>query len=255
MKKTILATAVLSALSFPAFAGWEVSAGIERFQWKEYDPVDGSQLLKESGPRYVLGLAGSQDKDAGAVLGYRGKFFFGRVNYDGQTWGGTPVATDTIYLGTDHQGRVAMRVPGSGYRVDYFGAIGYRAWVRDLESTDAVIGYTENWSFPYAGVGVSVSEPKGRGWHGEAMLLRPIWVRERVELGDGVTLKPKNRLHLSLEAGYRFGGAWDVSAYYEYRKFGQSDVKPLTIIGFPVTGVLQPKSREDVLGVRLSYSF
>ena len=259
LRKTIMSVAVVSALgaSPVALAGIEYHAGVERFEWTETAP-GGGRLLKESGPRFVFGSAAEQNKTEGLLFGGRGRVFFGGVDYDGQTWGGTPVSTDTNYLGGDFQGRVMWRIPRDGYRADLFGALGYRLWVRDLESTNTAQGYVEFWRMPYAGVGAALSRPDGRGFYGEALLGKPFSVRNKAFLAnagfDGdVTLKPDGKLLLRIEAGYRWA-PWFVSAYYEQVRFDVSPVEMASIGGTPVP-VFQPESKESTLGLKVGYRY
>lgn len=259
-KSTILAVSIAAAFlggASAAFGASELSAGLERFEWTETAP-GGARILKESGPLFVLGGRWEQDKDQGLVLGLRSHAFFGSVDYDGQTWGGAPVATDVNYLGAGFEGRAIWRIPSGGWRADLFGALGYRLWVRDIESTYSAVGYAEGWRAPYAGIGIALSEPGEKGFYGEALVGKPFSVRNKAFLTDAgfdgdVTLKPEGKLFVSLEAGYRFSSL-AIAGYYRQVRFGESGAETASLGGMPVL-VFQPESEEKTLGARLSYRF
>src|SRR4051794_9224783 len=68
---------------FPALARAELtlSAGVDYLNWSETTTPE----VTESGLMYVLGLAYTQNRDAGALFAYRGKLWGGKVDYDGAT--------------------------------------------------------------------------------------------------------------------------------------------------------------------------
>lgn len=250
-----LAAAASLWLAGAAAAETELHVGIERFEWVESAP-GGARLLEESGPRYALGASWTQDVSEGYGFGLRSGAFFGSVGYEGQTFGGTPVSTDTVYLGGSLEVRAFYRLPRDGWRADLFAALGYRLWARDLESTQAALGYVELWRVPYTGLGISAES--GSGLYGEAMAGAPFSARNKAYLSDAgfdgdVTLKPEGRLMLSLEAGYRRGNL-ALAAFYRRVEFDASDPETASFGGAPVQ-VFQPESREEVYGLRVGYRF
>ena len=112
MTKFILALLVLASagICVPARAQWVVSAGVEASLWKE----DSSPIgVKETGPLFVVGLDGMQRKDNGLLLAYRGKIYYGDVNYDGAQLDspGTPITGTTTCFGTLDEAQLRYRLP------------------------------------------------------------------------------------------------------------------------------------------------
>ncbi len=71
---------------------------IENFEWKEFN-TNGSQLLKESGPIYGIGISTKLEDVNLITAKFKGELFIGSIDYDGQTQAGTSVKTDTDYFG------------------------------------------------------------------------------------------------------------------------------------------------------------
>src|ERR1700719_3104824 len=96
--KCLLALIPAAFALLPAMARAEVTlnAGIDYLRWTESTTPE----VTETGPLYALGLAYTQDRDAGALFAYRGKVWGGAVDYQGATlFGATPVSSTTDYIG------------------------------------------------------------------------------------------------------------------------------------------------------------
>ena len=162
MKKIIGSVCVLFIIGLVTFIEpsvvfaadeYDVYAKIESFTWKEFD--GGSQLLKESGPIYGIGLSVKGDIFKSLTLKTRGELFMGSVDYDGQTQAGTPVETDTDYKGLKIEvdgGRKIIEKEESSF--EPFVGLGVRRWTRDIQSTGSAIGYEETWKSLYARLGI-----------------------------------------------------------------------------------------------------
>ena len=98
MKKVLL-TGVLALAGLGTANAVEVYLQPEYTTWKEY--IGGTQVVKESGMVYRLGLKGTVFNYKGIQLTGDGNFRLGSINYDGHTWGGAPVKTDTVYIGME----------------------------------------------------------------------------------------------------------------------------------------------------------
>jgi len=125
-----------AALSF----AFEVYVAPRYMVWEEYD-AGGDRLLREEGWLIALGVAGE-----GRLLRGSAEVYGGRLAYDGQTQGGTPVQTDTVYSGFRLQGGVGWDL---GEEIVFSPRLLYtlEGWVRDIRSTSYALGYREYWSY------------------------------------------------------------------------------------------------------------
>lgn len=247
---TIMSGTVL--FSTPAITADEVEVYLktESFTWKEFND-NGAQLLKETGVLYSLG--GLVKSDITKSLTFKGKseLFGGRVDYDGQTWGGTPVETNTDYFGFKTEGDVSWKFMERGKSfLRPFAGLGYRGWQRDLKSTDSAIGYRENWRSLYVRLGV-------RGDYvfieqlrisAETGIKLPIYNENEVDY-LGSTVKPGTEASVFAEVGLKWA-MLKVNVFYEGMRFSKSD--PVAVNGFQI---LQPESKADMLGVNIGMVF
>ncbi len=80
---------ILSANSVLAQWKWNLGFAPEYFYWQEND--GGAKLLDESGLRYGLDLSGKQIQIESWLWAADFKIYYGSVDYNGQTMGGTPL--------------------------------------------------------------------------------------------------------------------------------------------------------------------
>lgn len=247
---------LLAPRAAPAAEEWSLQFGVEDFRWREFD--GGTRLLEESGARYSLGigLESPVSPDALTVFGAEGKLYFGTVDYDGQacnilTGICVPSASETDYNGLMGEAWIARRHSrAGGGAFEVFGAMGIDAWTREIRSTAAASGGSEDWSVLYGRAGA--------GWRTGSYALRaglklPLAVKESTDFG--VDLEPKGRASLFFD----FTGnvhesarqSWAIGAFYDSYRFAESDhVIVSTNIG--LVEIWQPESHQDVLGLRLT---
>src|SRR5690348_14963280 len=179
---TILFLTSRSGLAQPALEKvnyeekWKLEFGPEYYYWQEND--NGKKLLDESGPRYALELSSKATLAKNWLTTVRFKIYYGHVDYNGQTQGGTPVKSTTDYYG----GLVDF---GTGYRwtsskgrhLDLMGRFGAEDWQRDLNGAG---GYGENWFPIYFRTGLETSREKA-GWTAALGVKIPIYTWQHVD--------------------------------------------------------------------------
>jgi hypothetical protein len=232
----------LAAMS-TAHADWSAGAGFENFRWQEST----APRVKESGLRWALDLGWTQTKDPGLSVAYQGEVYHGNVDYDGATlFGNVPISGETHYRGFKNELQAWYRTPG----LDYVLGFGWDHWDRDLSSAQ-----TETWNVGYARLGLATPAGVRQGFIGGAGVKYTVYTRENGNLQDigapsNPRLRPKGDFSAYATLGYRVNADWDVLAYYDSLYFKQSNVV--------VTGgiaVLQPRSRQDVVGLRVLRNF
>ena len=252
---------VLAAVSVPATAGWEVTGDLEHFRWEEQtDPS-----VTETGPRFGIGLGWSQDKAAGWRFAYRGRLYFGSVDYQGSNLfdPSLPISGTTDYSGFVNEGLLIYPFPGNAWGTEFVGGLVWDYWNRQLSPQQR-----EQYWVASLRLGLSFDRHATQGWFGGGGLKYPFYAREDAHLTEigfssNPTLEPKGQMSLYAEAGYRFGGRWSLTGYYDSYRFKESDPTPLLTNPFAPPGdpcrtgcqLLQPNSRVDSVGLRLHYGF
>lgn len=240
---------------------------IAYFHWRE--SFAGQSVLTEQGPMYGIDGAIALDllktKGAGTLtLKNKAGLFGGLVYYDGQTQAPSnlPVKTDVIYLGLKDELAIGWAVPlGDGY-LEPFAGLGYRWWVRDLQdsttsngtTTVKVNGSTETWQSAYTKLGATLSFPLSKDWRFfvEGGGKYPFYNSNSSDSAafGTITVRPEPRWSAFAELGAR-SKTLRPALFYEGYRTGQSAMVALT----PSSGVFQPKSDEDLVGVSVSYCF
>jgi hypothetical protein len=240
-----------------------VYAGIENdlylfaqsFTWKEF--LGNATLLEESGPLYGFGCSGKLGGDISQPFAFHYKVegFMGYIDYDGQTQTGTPLTSDTRYLGfkTELGGGWNIFAGESGFSFEPFAGLGYRWWLRDITDSSSGIGYgyEEIWRSYYGRLGIR-GEKESSGQFKifmEAAAIIPFYNENVVNLEDfglgTVTVEPGNVISLWAEAGLKFK-KFRFSVFYEGLRFSESDIQE---------GFYQPKSEADIYGVNMGFTF
>jgi hypothetical protein len=227
---------------------------VESFTWEEFS--GSSRLLEESGPLYGIGFTAKDDEIYEPLtLKFKGEGFFGSVDYDGQTQGGTPVTTDTDYVGfkAEIDGGWKFPIGEAGSSFEPFAGLGGRWWKRDIQSTSSAIGLEEDWSSYYGRLGIRGENisPNQLIIFIEVAAILPFKNENEVDfssIGIGqVTVEPENETSLWAEAGIKFKKL-RVSVFYEGLRFAESDkVGPFL--------VFQPESKADIYGANIGYVF
>ncbi len=205
----------------------------------------------------------TQDGDYGWLFAYRGKFYFGQVQYD--TYYQVthePVSTTTQYIGAAHEAQIFHRTDGANYQLDYVGGLGLDRWQRAIGNSQI-----EDFRIIYLRGGFNIDQPRhGAGLHGGGGLKYPVVTWEDAHLdsqgySSNPILKPGKDISLYAQLGYRINTRWDVVAYYDSWRFKQSPKVTATSTTEICNGILcvydiwQPKSNMDAFGLRVMYSF
>jgi hypothetical protein len=245
-----LASLVLASAS--ARAEWEANVKVERFRWAE----DTQPGVTETGPRFGLGVAWTQDRDSGWLAAWRGEIYGGAVEYNGAQLfpPNNPVTGTTEYTGFITELHALYRTGGGGAAL--LAGLGFDYWNRQLTSIQA-----EEWYVTFVRLGGEIGNRtrRGGGFFAGAGVKYPIYISEDAHLTDigfdsNPTLHPGRAPSLYGEIGYRFAEQWTLTGYYDSYRFGKSPEERVTAGGAPFI-VFQPASRVDTFGIRLHLHF
>ena len=250
--KRALAVALSTCAALTATSGaradWSVGGGFENFRWKEST----SPTVKESGLRWALDLTWTQSKEPGLSVAYNIKTYTGNVDYTGATLGsGTPISGETHYRGLTNEIQSIYRTTGSA---DFMLAAGWDHWNRKLSAAQ-----TESYDTLYVRLGGIIGAKVQQGFLASAGVKYPVYVRENAHLTDlgfrtNPRLRPRGTFSLYGSLGYRVNPSWDVIGYYDSFRFNQSNTVAVTN-GTSLFNVFQPKSRQDVVGLKVQHNF
>lgn len=256
--RKLLAFAVLM-FSLEAWAEWDAGAGLESYQWKEY-PSGYSGNPTERGPRLAAFVNWTQDRDAGALFGWRAKVYGGTVDYETfEILSGNPVSTETEYGGVSSEGQVMFRHGMGTYRMDQVLGLGLDTWRRSIRNGGG--HQVEDFSILFLRAGIRMQHGAADpGFHGELGIKYPVSTREDAHLDEwgytsNPTLSPKGALSGYAELGYRINARFDITAYYDSWRFDASDAVLVRDGSNNLWSVHQPRSWMDALGVKLLASF
>ena len=239
----------LAAASGAARAEWEANVKIERFRWAE----DTQPGVTETGPRFGIGAAWTQDRDSGWLFGWRGELYGGSVHYSGAELfpPNNPVSGTTEYTGIINELQAIHRFAGAAL----VAGLGLDYWNRQLTDVQK-----EEWWVTFVRLGGEYGIRARPGWFAGGGVKYPVYIVEDAHL-DGIfnqnpKLHPGRAPSLYAEVGYRFDRQWALTGYYDSYRFKQSPGEPVTRTsdGAPFI-VFQPESKADTFGLRLHLRF
>ena len=239
-----------------AHAQLTLSVGAEYLDWEE----DVSPTVEEQGLLFTFGVGYTQQRDEGLIFAYRGKLWFGSVDYTGATLlTKQPTTGTTGYLGLRNEAQARWRKPiqEGEYRMDLVGGLGIDAWRRELSSVQR-----EDYFVTYVRAGLEVDSDFERTWMYGLGIKYPIWVSEdahldRIGFDRNPELNPGGKISLYTHLGYRFRSQWAIVGYVDGYRFSRSNEVTTTEIakGFGSLTVYQPASDMLFIGLRLERRF
>lgn len=258
----VMMFSVTPALPVHAFEiGQEL--GVAYYTWKEYTSLG---TLKESGPIWTLGwtYASSLSPETRSLRGHaRIELFWGQVDYDtvalNLSTGATfPVNTDTRYLGLKLEWSAGWPIvlkstnKSDGEKliistVEPFVGLAFRFWDRVIENSSNAGGGIELYRNLYARLGVSATQALNESItiYGSVSADPMLWAQQEAGAGGLLSFNNGRRPGWEIEAGARFRKI-NIATYWQATRFGKSDV---------VSGFLQPKSNQDIIGIKFGYLF
>jgi hypothetical protein len=197
--------------------------------------------------------------DSKTMIRAEGRFAFGQVDYEGQTWGGTPVTQDNI---DDFamEGRLLLGPEWLGEDIlnTLYAGIGYR-YLNDDSSSDPG-GYERESNYYYIPIGYEVNTNIRAGWSlaGKVEFDYFIWGLQRTHLSDVGLLDVDN--HQDGGHGYRASlklqkrskdAVFVIEPFIRYWDIDDSDVE---YAGYDIY-VLEPANETTEYGVQLIWMF
>lgn len=245
-----LLVAVMLAMPMAAWAGpggGFVSLVLADFDYEEPD------VMEESGELYGVRGEGQLPVDR-ARLRFDGELLVGGTDYEGQTWGGTPVETET----GDRVINFGMRVVGRQEPVAPVIGIGYRYWEQDLRGPG---GYRRAHQYVYLPIGMEIGrEDTSQFWPPQVRLELRHLLNGHVESDLSDVERSFEDAKNDLDGGFglkaelvsSFDGAgrpWQLGMFVRYWEIDESDPEVVDLDG-QLTEVYEPENETRVVGLR-----
>ncbi|MEQ1882323.1 MAG: hypothetical protein ABL878_15290 [Burkholderiales bacterium] len=235
---------------------WAVGVGIEYFHWKE-DIINGLDVT-ETGQILTASLRYLQTRDAGLVLGYRGKLWGGRVKYEGSELHNPdiPLSGKSGYAGISNEAQVRWRSAGDHNRLDGVFGMGFDYWRRSL-----TVIQDEDWYVGYLRLGMESGMDDPGNWSAALGVKYPVWTRENAHLNKigfdtNPVLEPGYQISVYADLAYRLATDTQLVLYYDGFRFPSSEEKPINDLstGIPISGTVgQPSSTMSIIGIKLEH--
>lgn len=272
---TYLAGLLIVGTVLPVWAvEYRLEGDVAAYRWVE---DLGSIEVKESGPVFQFGgyVSAAPSKSAAAMT-LRGdlRVLVGQVDYEGfnqdlSTGALTPATTDTTYLGITPEVSVGLRQGVESGYLEPFVGLGYRWWWRDIGGNT---GYPEYYNLIYSRLGLRMEHEIAGNlkFHSTFSVDPVLWARETIDLTESAFLDSGGALvqgqRFTVKNGLRPGWTIEVglqqarvnlTGYWQAVRIDESNSVRCYDSVNPASrrSCFQPKSQQDIFGLRVGLSF
>lgn len=185
------------------------------------------------------------------------------VDYDGATWGGTPITgtSSTSFLRFQFNIGYTFPVKSNIFLSPYIG-YGYRSWERGLKGSSH---YDETYIWHYIPLGLSSHFILNEKWSIHPGLEARFMYEGSlsVEFNDpgynqlDFNLGNKTGFKIDVPIKYKINGPWFITGvpWYSNSKLGESEFETLTYNGVPIGLAQEPSSETNQFGFNLIFSY
>lgn len=246
---------------------FEVGVGLMDFDYVEYD-ANNVFLDGESG--LIPGVIMKLKTNKRIYYELEGSLYYNKVEYNGQTQGGTPVVTDSDALIADTHFKVGLNIePSFGREQKIYAGMGYRYWYRNIRSGQDVFGNPVSglleeysWYYGLAGYAVHFNASNNVKVGLDFRLTKMFNAKLKVDfLGFGAF--DNAVLNLGNKVGARFAvpvkiklrhSSIVVAPFYEIIDIGRSNDARVTSGGIATTTIIhEPRSETRNIGVEVTW--
>lgn len=271
MKRVLLIAALVACFSVTgvghSFArdqwsghSFEIGTEISRIKYKE------PGLMDTKGTLY--GVAGAWTyRENQWMLRVEGKYASGDWDYNGQTWGGLPLAIHDIDVSLlEFRGLLGYdaALSPSAWVTPYVG-IGYR-YLNDHSQKKYVGGYQRESSYIYSPLGVEMTARVNDAWSWGAVAEYGLFWKGRQVSHMGDVFPGLNDVANTQSKGYGLRGELNVSwrggmigvtagPYIRFWRINDSATSPLFLNGVYLGDLIEPKNRSTETGLKVSLVF
>lgn len=193
-----------------------------------------------------------------------GRFSLGSLDYDGKTWGGTPLTMDTDDFILSMRGLLGRDCTMKKSVVTPFVGLGYRYWNNDSSGT--VGGYEREIKYWYSPIGIETASSTRGNWIWGLQAEYDLFWGGKVtsHLSDAIAGLSDTDNNQDFGDGYGLRGSlyfkrpknvdWPIciEVFIRYWDIEKSDITPLTYYGWLTGYGFEPANDTTEYGVRLS---
>ena len=222
-------------------------------------------VMEETG--MLQGFVGSYiyHNDNGLMADISLRIGYGELEYDGRTWGGTPLRMDTENGVLELRGLVGYDHELNGDRfITPFVGIGYRYLNND---TNYAGGYEREIEYLYVPIGISTDSPLTGDWRWGVNMEYDLFLGGRVYSYLGNVHPAYNtlendqdfmdgygaRFSLNFEKEISDNLSLSIEPFVRYWNIEDSNVSILTVYGTPVAYGYEPKNDTTTYGLRIGF--
>lgn len=243
--------------------------GLETMYYKYKEDYEEGDDMEEDG--FMYGLIGNytyHHLDSKLMMNASLEYFFADdLDYDGQTWGGDPVKSDTDAWMVECRGLIGYDFIFNGkHLITPFVGIAYRYWNDDI---GGIGGYEREIEYWYSPIGIKTVSHLSNKWKwgisAECDLFWSGKVKSHLsdvdpgyndpevnqDFGDGYGLRFSARLERELTKNC----ALSIEPYIRYWDIDKSNTETLTYNGAPIGYVWEPENKTTSYGLCLSFVF
>jgi hypothetical protein len=228
----------------------------------QYEEPD---VMKEKGMMYGIGASYAYHNKL--MLKGEGKFSFGFLDYEGSTWGGTPLTINNIpnYM-WEFRGLIGydFAVFKATTITPYLG-LGYR-YLNDNSQQKSSSGYKRESNYLYCPIGIEAVTNFNNGWSMGAAIEYDVflWGKQKSHLSD---IDPGfNLVENDQNTGYGIRGSikfimkagkidFILEPFIKYWNISESKVADVTYYGAYLTSVVEPKNNSSEIGCKFVVKF
>jgi hypothetical protein len=238
---------------------FEIAPVIYRFEYEE------PSFMSEKG--FMYGVLGKYAYNSRAVMFELSiEYGAGELNYDGSTWGGTPVSADTEDYILEFRSLIGGNIHQGKTRIIPFVGFGVRYW------NDAIIatgGYEREILYYYSPIGVKTIRPLSDRWfwslNAEYDLFWKGQVKSHLSDADPSLNDPEVNQSFGDGFGIRFSiqfkniisekFSWYIEPFFRYWDVSESDTAILASNGVPIAIVYEPDNNTTSYGLYIGFIF
>jgi len=223
--------------------------------------------MTEEGMMY--GINGSyeyNDNDKALMINLSLEYLSGDLDYDGMTWGGSPVTADTQDYIWEGRFLIGGDAYDGRYKVTPFVGLGMRYWNDVIKGSD---GYEREVIYYYSPIGFSIYKSLSNKWswlfNAEYDLFWGGEVTSHLSDADPGFNDPKNGqkfgnghgMRISLKFSNQFNKklSWFIEPFFRYWDVGESGCSTLFFNDVPVATVYEPANDTKTFGLYLGLGF
>ena len=200
------------------------------------------------------------------MFGLSIEYAAGELDYDGSTWGGTPVSANTEDYILEFRSLIGGNIHKGRSKITPFIGFGVRYWNDTIKGSG---GYEREILYYYSPIGVKTVSPLSDSWfwslNAEYDLFWKGQVKSHLSDADPGFNDPEVNQSFGDGFGIRFSlqfknkisekFSWYIEPFFRYWDVGESDTAILALNGVPIGLVYEPDNNTTSYGLYIGFKF